>query len=33
VKAPRSYTGKFLAPVLKKARQAAEEQRGERGGG
>ena len=34
VKAPRSYTGKFLAPVLKKAeRQAEEEQRGERGGG
>ena len=34
VKAPRSYTGKFLAPVLKRGGgQAEEEQRSERGGG
>ena len=32
VKAPRSYTGKFLAPVLEKAEQA-EEAQGGRGGG
>ena len=34
VKAPRSYTGKFLAPVLAKAEESRErEARGERGGG
>ena len=32
VKAPRSYTGKFLEPVLKKVRQA-EAKGQERGGG
>ena len=33
VKAPRSYTGKFLGPVLAKAERREEEARGERGGG